>query len=187
MNKIDSSIKIHGNSCGFVYILKTSAHYKIGHSRNVDGTVACAQRFDAGVRLVTCWPTGNPKDIEGILHSGLADYRREGEQFELPDKVVQWVASLDDREFGGWASEHHCDPRSIGWDFPRVYSEGGSRRMWPCLLFPENDRVSWAMIGHDGKPDYSLVENLWATNPIGFNSFWLGRPLKWSQPGGRAA
>lgn len=162
---------------GFCYLIAVNGHQKIGRSINVDGVLANARRFDASARLITCWPSLDSVHAEKILHSGLKRWRVENEQFQMPEDVIKWIASLDDREFAEWYYETDCDDRAIGWNFPRIFLHGETR-MWASVFFPRTDVVAWAMIGSKTKPEYSLVENLWLQDSRGFNSVWMGRPQK---------
>lgn len=177
MNKINPELSIRGDEVGFCYIIAVNSHQKIGQSVNVDGVIANARRFDASARLLTCWPCTKQSSVEAIVHSGLKKWRTENEQFKMPEEVIQWIASLCDREFGQWVWETGADDRAIGWEFPRVYMNGKTR-VWPCVYFPKPDVVAWAMVVSELKPEYSTLEKMWFQNPSGFNSAWLGRPQK---------
>ncbi len=174
MNKVPATITLDGSPVGFIYLVAVGQHYKIGHSINVEGVLAAAGRFDASARLISCWPTCDQVMVEGIVHKGLARYRVEREQFNLPAEIVQWIASLDDREFHAWVDESGCDERTIGWRFPRMFNTEGIRG-WSCLYFPETDCFAWAMVVKKEKPSYSFIEKAWMQDSRGFRSTWLGR------------
>jgi hypothetical protein len=179
MNRILPGLTVGGFPVGFVYVLQTTTHQKIGKSVNVDGVIAQAKRFDAGVRLLTCWPLPDYEAAETTIHEGLKQWRLNGEQFQIPTEKLNWICSLCDREFGCWLTETNCDARAIGWEFPRVYTPQ-NKRAWRVSYYSENDRVDWAMIVSECNPDYGTRESLFRQSSKAFNSAWLGTPRKYA-------
>lgn len=174
MNKSNPEILMVGAPIGFCYLLAVNGHQKIGHSMNVDGVLSNARRFDASARLLTCWVTHCHVEGEKILHEGLKKWRIENEQFQLPPEVVQWLASLDDHEYSNWVDEGDGDPRTIGYDFPRMYYSG--KRIWRCVFYPKSDSFAWTRFIGYLKPDYSVLERLWAQDSRAFQTVSLGVP-----------
>jgi hypothetical protein len=177
MNTFPTDILWRGSHGGFTYLLKCATHYKIGKSRCCEGVIQNARRFDASIRLLTCWPYF---DAEGELHKGLKQYRISNEQFALPDDVAQWICSLDDREFGEWWSVTGFDARTIGWNFPRVFSRDNDRG-WSCLYHPKTDAAAWGMVLSKTKPEYSDLEKIYRQHPRVFRNVFLGGSLPRSE------
>ncbi|HEY8774961.1 MAG TPA: GIY-YIG nuclease family protein [Gaiellaceae bacterium] len=71
-------------SFGFVYLLKSGRHYKIGHTLDVG-----RRRYDLAIQLPEALSeehvirTDDPRGIERFWHSRFASSRKNGEWFEL--------------------------------------------------------------------------------------------------------
>ena len=173
MKTIPSAIGIRGLRLGFTYIIQCGSSQRIGSSTNVDEVVAS----EATARLLIAWPGDEFDHAKNLMHHSLDRFRNAPGQFQIPAEMLQWICSLDDREFGAWLTETDCDIRAVGWDFPRVFSR--DTRLWRCVFFPESNRVAWSMVASSTKPDYSVIEKLWLQDSRAFNSAWLGTPQKY--------
>lgn len=79
---------------GYVYLLKSGDHYKIGKSKNVDQRVTqISPRTPLPVELLHSIGSNDMSWLEAQLHSKYAQYRTNGEWFALPSDAVEWITS----------------------------------------------------------------------------------------------
>lgn len=72
---------------GHVYLLKSGDRYKIGYAVNVENRLSQLRTGSPyPIELIHAFPAD--REEERRLHKWYAEYRRHGEWFELPDKIV---------------------------------------------------------------------------------------------------
>jgi hypothetical protein len=80
---------------GWVYLLRTGWHYKIGKTKNVRQRVADLQTASPYlIELVCAVYTENMDRQEQWFHRTYAEYRTNGEWFEFPPEMVEEVHSI---------------------------------------------------------------------------------------------
>jgi hypothetical protein len=79
---------------GYVYLLRSGTHYKIGKSKDVNRRLTqISPKTPLPVELVHTIPTDNMAWAEHTLHEQYASFRTNGEWFALPEHAVRWIVS----------------------------------------------------------------------------------------------
>lgn len=79
------------NITGYVYLLKSGDHYKIGKSKDVDRRLTqISPRTPLPVTLEHSIGSNDMHWLESQLHTKYARYRTNGEWFALPSDAVAW-------------------------------------------------------------------------------------------------
>jgi hypothetical protein len=80
---------------GYVYILKSGEHFKIGKSINVDQRVTqISPKTPLPVTLIHSIPSNNMSAAETMLHHRCASYRTNGEWFRLPEYELNMLLDI---------------------------------------------------------------------------------------------
>jgi ribosomal protein L24E len=89
------------NSDRFIYVLKSGKHYKIGITKEVAKRMRELQTGDPVKHLFVCSSFFKDAPIfERLLHDTFAEYRVEGEWFELPhEKLEELIEFLGNKDF----------------------------------------------------------------------------------------
>ncbi len=81
----------------FVYVICSDARfYKIGIAQDVQSRLADLQVASPHrLELVRAFATSHPRRAETYLHKQFAEFRVQGEWFELPSETLAWLVSID--------------------------------------------------------------------------------------------
>lgn len=80
---------------GYVYILQSGQHYKIGKTKSVDQRVAqISPKTPMPIKLLHSIACDDMSWAETQLHRHFASYRTNGEWFLLPQDQLTWLLSL---------------------------------------------------------------------------------------------
>lgn len=80
---------------GWVYLLQTGWHYKIGKSSDVRARIAGLQTASPYlIKLLHAVQTDDMGWLETLLHETYQEYRTNGEWFELPSNIVEEVQQM---------------------------------------------------------------------------------------------
>jgi hypothetical protein len=159
---------------GWVYLLKTGWHYKIGKSKDVRKRVASLQTASPYlIELVCAVETSDMDFLERWLHGFYKEYRTNGEWFELPEHVVDSVVDdmLTPLE----------DDFAIGGDLWARYMESGFAlqqcRKQAQLWFPTIEIMrGWAgYLQELGEEYFSVPDFEWSSTDIGMYKAWANR------------
>lgn len=82
---------------GYVYFLKSSnGPVKIGKTNNLDQRIKQIKpKMPFQSNLIHSWRCDEPLSIESCLHDFFKEQRVNGEWFELTEKDVQWIKSIN--------------------------------------------------------------------------------------------
>lgn len=81
---------------GYVYILKSANHYKIGKAKDVDKRVTqISPKTPMPISLLHSIPCSNNSTAERYLHEMLAPFRSNGEWFAVPDEWIDHLVSIE--------------------------------------------------------------------------------------------
>lgn len=79
---------------GYVYLLQSGEHFKIGKSKDVDQRVTqISPKTPLPVTLLHTIASNDMSWAEWLLHRKFSDYRTNGEWFALPPEAVAWIQS----------------------------------------------------------------------------------------------
>jgi hypothetical protein len=82
-------------AAGWVYLLRTGWHYKIGKTKNVKARVADLQTSSPYlIELIWAVYDQNMHQFEAWLHREFAEYRTNGEWFELPPDQIPVIEGM---------------------------------------------------------------------------------------------
>jgi hypothetical protein len=85
----------HEGADGYVYLLRSGQHIKIGKSKQVDERLKqISPKTPLPVELLHYWPCDDMSATESYLHRLFAAYRSNGEWFTLSDRVIAALRSV---------------------------------------------------------------------------------------------
>lgn len=96
--KKDNGLSGIGNA-GYVYIIQSQEHYKIGRSRNPENRVKSYSSLP-GIKLLHYFPADNMNKAEKELHRRYSQQRVGGEWFELHPANVEYLCSIKEYKNG---------------------------------------------------------------------------------------
>lgn len=77
---------------GYVYLLKSGKHYKIGLSKDVGlRAIQISPKLPIEPELICMIKTDNMRELEAEFHARFAEKRTNGEWFLLGSKDVEWI------------------------------------------------------------------------------------------------
>lgn len=80
---------------GYIYVLQSGQHYKIGKAQNVDNRVAqISPKTPLPVSLIHSIESDDMTWVERWLHQRFANYRANGEWFNLPAAALSWLLDI---------------------------------------------------------------------------------------------
>lgn len=80
---------------GFVYILKAGPYYKIGRTTQIDNRIKQLKiQLPYEVEVVTHFPCERHAVSERVLHEQFAEFRTNGEWFNLPDSAIEELTRI---------------------------------------------------------------------------------------------
>lgn len=80
---------------GYIYVLQSGQHYKIGKTQNVDNRVAqISPKTPLPVSHIHTIESDDMGWVERWLHQKFANYRTNGEWFSLPPAALNWLLGI---------------------------------------------------------------------------------------------
>lgn len=84
-----------GKPDGFVYVLQSGQHYKIGKTKRLDSRIMTLKiQLPMPVFLLHAFPCQDYSQSELELHALLHEWRLNGEWFGLPNEVLYWITQI---------------------------------------------------------------------------------------------